>query len=463
MFSKTIFKQTLESNYKLWLIFTAVMALMSAIVIAVYDPKMISSMMNMVQDMPGIADMLGDRMDSLTSLLGMLGESFYSMQGTLLALIFVIMTANSLVAAQVDRGSMAYILSTPIKRVKVVRTQALYLITSVFCMYLVVTIIGISSVQLFHTVLWGTSYTADVKVAADVLDKDKEEVSDDLTLIVNNDEALKVGAKARNIEPDVYTVYLNLKLTDQAYEAAAKVLDLGVDEVSNTPALIKDNENALEAAAKVMGMEPAMYAAILDQIIAQSAAPADQISEMQKMLMEGITAAAEELDMEASELATSMSKIKDNPKAMSAAVEASGIPEVMFTSIINQQLATDEVTLDNGVEFSIKDYLMLNLGAFLLMFAIGGISFLFSCIFNLSKNSLALGAGIPIAFLIFQIMAQASSSLENFRYISLNTLFAPGDITGGGTFWPQFIALAVLGATLYLIGIKVFKEKDLPL
>ena len=463
MFSKTIFKQTLKSNYKLWMIFTAVMALMSAIVIAVYDPKMIQSMMDMVKDMPGMADMMGDRMDGMTSLLGMLGESFYVMQGTILALIFVIMTANSLVASQVDRGSMAYILSTPIKRAKVVRTQALYLITSIFFMFLVITIIGLSSVQLFHHGLWGTEYTADVKAAAEVLDKDNETVSGDLTLILNNEEALKAGAKARNIEADVYRIYLNQKLTNQAYEAAAEVLDEDVDAVSKNPALIKENEQALEAAADVMGMESIMYGAMLDQMIAQSAAPTEQMTDMQNKLMAGITAAAAELDMEAADLATSMNKIKDNSRAMSAAVEASRIPEEIFIGIINQQLASDEVTLDKGIEFSVQDYLLLNLGAFLLMFAIGGISFLFSCIFNLSKNSLALGAGIPIAFFIFQIMAQASSSLENFKYVSLNTLFAPGNITSGGTFWPQFAVLVVLGTVLYLIGIKVFKEKDLPL
>jgi len=119
--------------------------------------------------------------------------------------------------------------------------------------------------------------------------------------------------------------------------------------------------------------------------------------------------------------------------------------------------------LDKGLNFVLKDYVMLNLGAFLLMFAIGGISFLFSCVFNLSKNSLALGAGIPIAFLIFQIMAKASSSLESFKYLSLNSLFVPADITGGGTYWPQFAVLAVFGLVLYALGIKVFKEKDLPL
>jgi ABC-2 type transport system permease protein len=463
MFSKTIFKQTLRQNWKLWAIFTGLTAVMSAVVIAVYDPKMIQSIMDMARDMPGLADMMGDRLEGATSLLGMLGESFYAMQGVILPLIFVIMTANSLVASQVDRGSMAYTLSAPIKRAKVVSTQALYMITSVLCLFLVVTLVGLGTVQLAHSGLWGTQYTADVKAVSETLNLDREDVADDPGLILENPAALEAGAQARGIEEDVYAAYLNLKLTEKAYGAAAEALGADADTVAADPLLIKSSEAALTAAAEVMGLPPAVFSAVLDQAAAQRDTSSDQMKELQSKLMAGIRAAADELGLEADELASDLGKIKDNPKALAAAVAASGTPEEMLVGVINQQLAGNEITLDHGVDFSVTDYLNLNLGVFLLMFAMAGISFLFSCVFNLTKNSLALGAGIPIACLIFQIMGNASSSLENFKYLSLNTLFAPSEITGGGTFLPQFIVLAVLGAALYLVGIKVFKEKDLPL
>ena len=184
---------------------------------------------------------------------------------------------------------------------------------------------------------------------------------------------------------------------------------------------------------------------------------------MQDSMMAGLEAAAEVLDMEVSDLATKMGRIKANHTALQAMSDASGFPQEMIIGMINQQLAGEEMDLDKGIDFNVTDYMNLNLGVFLLMFAIAGISFLFSCVFNLTKNSLAFGAGIPIAFLILEIMSQASSDLENLKYLSLNTLFDPSSITGGGTFIPQFIILAVLGSLLYLIGIKVFKEKDLPL
>ena len=87
---------------------------------------------------------------------------------------------------------------------------------------------------------------------------------------------------------------------------------------------------------------------------------------------------------------------------------------------------------------------------------------MFSCIFNLSRNSFALGAGIPFAFFILNIMA-GLPDFENLRFLTLNTLYNPTSVVGGYEFIPQFIAMAAIGAVLYLVGISVFKAKDLPL
>lgn len=462
MFSKSIFKQTLMANYKLWIIFTAILSLLSVMTIAVFDPKMISSMMDMVKNSP-MADMMGDRLNGVTSLLGMIAQSLYTDIGVILPIIFIIITADSLIASQVDRGSMAYLLSTPTKRSTVVRTQALYMITSVFCMLLVVTIVGLSSVQIFQNGLVGKPYTEDVKATANVLNVDKKDVADDLTLILNNKDALQSGAEARKMDEEVYTVYLNLKTSYKAYQTAADELKINIDDVKNNPAIIKTNDTALTAAAKVMKMDKTAYSAYLDTMIAQKAAASSQSTDMQNKLLAGVTAAAKVLNKDASDLLTDMSSIKSNEAAMTAATEASGIPKEMLTSIINQQLAADAVKSDAGVSFDVKGYLILNLGYFLLMFAISSISFLFSCIFNLSKNSLALGAGIPVAFFIFQMMSSFGKSLKFFKYLSLNTLFNTNAITTGGSYWIQFIVLAFVGIVLYAVGMRVFIEKDLPL
>lgn len=52
----------------------------------------------------------------------------YTIMGLLPILIFIVIVGNSLMVDQVDRGSMAYILSTPTKRSAVTNTQAIFLV-----------------------------------------------------------------------------------------------------------------------------------------------------------------------------------------------------------------------------------------------------------------------------------------------------------------------------------------------
>ena len=70
------------------------------------------------------------------------GSIFYKLAGLLLPIIFMIMASNNLIAGQVDSGSMAYVLSTSTKRKTVAFTQALYLLSSLFVMFLLTTVTG---------------------------------------------------------------------------------------------------------------------------------------------------------------------------------------------------------------------------------------------------------------------------------------------------------------------------------
>lgn len=454
MFNKTIFKHTFKSNFKIWLIITLVLSVMNGVMIAVFEPSTINSITNMVKDTP-LSSLLAD-----TSFLGMLAKTFYSIHGVILPLIYIIIVANNLIVSQVDRGSMAYILSTPIKRIEVVITQAIYFITSLFMMILISTVVGLFTIQAFHGGVWGVSYTEDVEAASKVLNMDKEDVNNDLKLILNNEEALKEGAKARSIDEDVYKAYLNLKITQNSYKKASEIMDIDEEKISEDPSIIKENKEALEAGAKVMDISKEEYGAYIDQIVAQKLS---QSSEMQDKIFKGISEASKILDVDESELASDMGQIKSNEKALDAAVKESGIPKEMFISIIDNQIATSEISADEGMDFNVKDYIMLNVGLFLLMFATSGVSFMFSCIFNLSKNYMAFGAGIPVAFFLFDMMTQVSADLEFVKYFTINTLFDTEVIISGGDYMIQFIALGAIGIVLYGIGMYIFKRKDLPL
>lgn len=75
-----------------------------------------------------------------------IGSIFYRIAGLLLPMVFVIMTANALLAGQVDSGSMAYVLSTPTKRRAVTVTQMTYLITAILAMFMLTTVTSVIAV-----------------------------------------------------------------------------------------------------------------------------------------------------------------------------------------------------------------------------------------------------------------------------------------------------------------------------
>lgn len=77
-----------------------------------------------------------------------IGSMFYKMAGLLLPMVFVITTANGLLAGQVDSGSMAYVLSTPTKRRTVTFTQMAYLVVAVISMYAVLTVTSIGTLAI---------------------------------------------------------------------------------------------------------------------------------------------------------------------------------------------------------------------------------------------------------------------------------------------------------------------------
>jgi ABC-2 type transport system permease protein len=113
--------------------------------------------------------------------------------------------------------------------------------------------------------------------------------------------------------------------------------------------------------------------------------------------------------------------------------------------------------LDNGA------ILRLSLGAVALQFAISGIVFCSSCIFNRSSRSLIFGAGLPIIFYAANLLATISEDLAFFKYFSLLTMFDTKSIISGQGYALSYIVLAVIALVLYVAGMKVFKEKDLPL
>jgi len=139
-----------------------------------------------------------------------------------------------------------------------------------------------------------------------------------------------------------------------------------------------------------------------------------------------------------------------------------------ITSIMAMTLALSVVgTIANAILSPGKlDYSMffsINFVMLCFLFAISGISFAASCWFNKSGNALIVGAGVPIAFFLFNTIAGFGSEMEVFKYFTLNTLFSPVDIIAGENFTLNFVVFILIGVLLYGIGIVRFLKKDLPL
>ena len=97
------------------------------------DALDIETMMSNMLEMMGVSSDLVENMSEMDTS-SMLNQMYFTIMSLLPILLFIIFAGNALIVDQVDKGSMAYILSTPTKRSAVVITQAIYMIVMPFIM-----------------------------------------------------------------------------------------------------------------------------------------------------------------------------------------------------------------------------------------------------------------------------------------------------------------------------------------
>ncbi len=118
--------------------------------------------------------------------------------------------------------------------------------------------------------------------------------------------------------------------------------------------------------------------------------------------------------------------------------------------------------------------LLLNLGAFLVLFALSGLNFFTSCYFDRSKRSMAIGGGLSIFALVAAMLGLFGSPvipkvvrLDSLNYFNYTTIISMFDVVsimdGTTTFIWKFAILAVLGLIGLIAGSLKFTKKDLPL
>lgn len=137
----------------------------------------------------------------------------------------------------------------------------------------------------------------------------------------------------------------------------------------------------------------------------------------------------------------------------------SGIMLLIFYSTIVELICAESAFPG---ELDATDFFMLNGGLLCLHLFIGGICFLFSCIFSDTKYSVACGAGIPAFMYVLQMLANVGGDAEKAKYFTFFTLFDPDNIIAGES---RAIAAALVlfagAVVLYIMGIVIFERKDL--
>ena len=115
-------------------------------------------------------------------------------------------------------------------------------------------------------------------------------------------------------------------------------------------------------------------------------------------------------------------------------------------------------------ELDVPAYLVVNAGLLCLHLALGGFCFFASCLFNESRLSVALGAGVPVLFFLIRMLANMGGRLEKLKYATVFTLFDPtGLFRGDSAAYAGAAVLLALGLGFYALGTAVFSRRDLPL
>lgn len=105
-------------------------------------------LMNTMFETMGISSDIIETLGSM-DMTTMLNQMYFTVMGLLPIFLFIVIVANSLFVDQVDKGSMAYVLSTPTKRSAIVITQSVFLVAAPLLIIAIVCVMRILSSFVF--------------------------------------------------------------------------------------------------------------------------------------------------------------------------------------------------------------------------------------------------------------------------------------------------------------------------
>jgi len=127
----TLFKSNIKSNWIIFLFIAFMLTIYTTVSVGMFNPENAELMESLMSMLPEAMVKAFGFNNLGTELTTYLAGYLFGFILVIFPIIYIVFTANSLLASKVDKGTMAYVLSNPIKREKVVITQAIYFVTTI--------------------------------------------------------------------------------------------------------------------------------------------------------------------------------------------------------------------------------------------------------------------------------------------------------------------------------------------
>ena len=144
MINWALYKHGIKSNYKIVLLFFALVTMYITSIVSMFNPDAMSVMEEFARSMPEVMAMVGMTGDA-TTYLGYLITYLYGFIFLVIPFIATIIVAINLISTHVDSGSMGYLLASPNSRKTIIITQILVLQTFIIALITYCTVLTIIS------------------------------------------------------------------------------------------------------------------------------------------------------------------------------------------------------------------------------------------------------------------------------------------------------------------------------
>lgn len=146
--------------------------------------------------------------------------------------------------------------------------------------------------------------------------------------------------------------------------------------------------------------------------------------------------------------------------ALTQAISGLVLITAFFTVVTLSALAMSELMFAGEMEIGL--FIRINIYTIILYWAISSIVFFGSAIADDSKVSLGIGVGVPVLFLVIQMLAGVGKDFKWLENFTMYTLFNPEKmIEGDGFVWIGMAVLLMIALVFYSAGIWFFNRKNL--